>query len=71
MSVISQSDLQNWKADPVTKAYFDAIQERIADAKEILATSAGLDSNADNFLRGFIAGQNDMLDVKVDAEVSA
>ena len=66
MAVISATDFTNWKADSVTQAYFYAIVERIEDAKETLAGSAGLDPSSDNWFRGFIAGQRDMLDVRVD-----
>ena len=66
MSVISTSDFLTWKADPVTQAFFSSVQERIEDAKETLATSAGIDSMSDNWFRGFIAGQRDMIDARVD-----
>lgn len=68
MSVISVSDFVNWKLDPVTKAYFMSVQERIESAKETLAVGAGLDHSFDNYLRGFIAGQRDMLEASVDTE---
>lgn len=58
--MISKSDFDNWKADPVTKAFWEACQYRIEDAKEILATSAGLDGVNDNFTRGFIAAYNEI-----------
>lgn len=66
MSVISTSDFLTWKADPVTQAFFYSVLERIEDAKETLATSAGIDSASDNWFRGFIAGQRDMIDARVD-----
>ncbi len=66
MAVISASDFSNWKVDPVTKAYFAAVHERIDEAKDVLSTSAGLDSATDNWYRGFIAGQRDMLAVSMD-----
>jgi hypothetical protein len=68
MSVISVSDFVNWKLDPVTKAYFMSVQERVESAKETLATNAGIDPTFDNYLRGFIAGQRDMLEASVDTE---
>jgi hypothetical protein len=66
MAVISVSDFSNWKQDNVTKAYFAAVRERIDDAKEVLSTSAGLDACTDNWYRGFIAGQRDMLAVSIE-----
>lgn len=54
MHEISASDFENWKLDPVTRAFFAAAEERVEEAKEILATQAGLEISEDNFLRGFI-----------------
>jgi len=66
MSVISHSDFSNWKLDPVTQAFFYSVQERIEEAKENLAGSAGLDSISDSWFRGFIAGQRDILEASVE-----
>ena len=66
MSVVSTEDFVNWKTDPVTQAFFQSVHFRIEDAKESLSTSAGLDSDSDNWFRGFIAGQRDVLDVRVE-----
>lgn len=52
--MISSSDFYNWRNDPVTKAFFDACLTREQEAKESLATTAGMDQNEDNFMRGFI-----------------
>lgn len=66
MALISQSDFQNWKSDPVTQAYFEAIIYRIEDAKESLAANAGLDSASDCFNRGFIYAYRELLDFRID-----
>jgi hypothetical protein len=66
MSVVSQSDFINWKTDPVTEAFFQSIVYRIEDAKDTLSTSAGIDPDTDNWFRGFIAGQRDVLDVRIE-----
>ena len=63
MSVISSTDFYNWKSDPVTTMVMININERIEQAKQILAGSAGLDTNNDNYLRGYIAANNDILGV--------
>jgi len=39
--MISVSDFLNWKSDPVTKAFFQAAQERVEECKDVLSTSAG------------------------------
>ena len=64
--MISTQDFLTWKQDSVTQAFFQSVQYRIEDAKENLSTSAGLDSDSDNWFRGFIAGQRDVLDVRVE-----
>lgn len=63
--VISQSDFNNWIVDPVTKAYKIAIAENIGRVKEVLATSAGLDSVEDNFRRGYITALQDALEFQI------
>lgn len=68
MNIVSKKDFDNWKSDPVTKAFFDAAQERITDSKDILAKSAGLDQISDNFMRGFIQAYVEMLEFSVDFE---
>lgn len=64
--MISASDFYNWKLDPVTQAFFTACQERIADAKDILGNSAGINGNDDNFYRGLIRAYTEMLQVQFD-----
>ena len=63
---MTSSDFRNWQLDHVTHAFYDACNMRIADAKDLLATSAGLDSVQDNFTRGFIAAYLEMQDFHVD-----
>lgn len=66
MQVISSTDFQDWKRHPVTLTFLDAVYNRIEEAKNNLATSAGLDSTLDNFLRGFIQGQREILEISFD-----
>jgi hypothetical protein len=63
---ISVSDFQNWKSDPVTQAFMTACEERVEDAKEVLANSAGLDPINDNVYRGFILAYREMQDFRID-----
>lgn len=63
---ISKEDYANWKADPVTKGFFDACKERVEEAKEILATQAGEDSNRDNFFRGLIFAYREIESFHID-----
>lgn len=66
--MVSKSDFDNWKVDPVTKAYFGAIVDRIDEAKEILSYSAGIDSLYDKHLVGMLQAFREMLDIKVTDE---
>ena len=65
MTTISRSDFDIWSADQVTKAYKIALAEGIGQIKELLATSAGLDPNEDNFRRGYITGLSDALNFSI------
>ena len=66
--MIPYKDFNNWKTDSVTEAFFTSIVERIEDAKQTLSYSAGVDKDYDNYLRGFIAGQRDMLEVQLQTD---
>lgn len=66
MQVISQTDFENWKADPVTKAFLFAAQERIEDAKNVLSVQAGFDPKEDNYMRGVIQAYREMQDFRID-----
>ncbi len=64
--MITKSEWADWKVNPVTRAFFQAAEERVEDAKELLAGSAGIDSNQDNYLRGFITAYREMPDFRID-----
>ena len=66
MAAINQSDFTNWISDPVTKAYKIAVAESIGRVKEVLATSAGIDSVEDNFRRGYVTALQDCLEFRID-----
>lgn len=63
---LTLSDFSNWRQDPVTKAFFQAALERVEDAKDILADTAGLDANQDNLLRGMILAYREMEQFRID-----
>lgn len=73
MQVPTRCDFDNWKSDPVTKAFFLAAQERVEDAKELLSVEAGLNPNQDNLLRGMIQAYRELQDFRIDdlVEVTA
>lgn len=57
---MTKEDFRDWQAMPITKLFYGACEERIEDAKEVLANSAGLDPMQDSFYRGFIYAYNEM-----------
>jgi len=63
---MNQSDFLNWKQDPVTQAFQEAMLIRIEDCRDLLEASAGLDQINDNFNRGFIAAYREALDFRVE-----
>lgn len=55
----------DWKTQSVTKAFYEACNERIEDAKELLALSAGIDPDQDNMIRGIIKAYREMIEFEV------
>lgn len=68
MTPITRSDFLNWKQDKVTEAFFDAAKERVYEAKEMLAASAGNDSLVDRFLVGLIQAYTEIQEFRVEDE---
>lgn len=64
--LLTKSEFEEWKQSEVTKAFFQAADFRIQETKDILGNSAGLDSTADNFYRGFIQAYMEMEEFRVD-----
>jgi len=64
--MINKEEFMDWKSNPVTKAFFSAAEERISDAKDSLAGSAGLDPDMDNFLRGFIHAYREIQQFRIE-----
>ena len=66
MTVITASDFIEWKSNPVTRAFFEACNERIEDAKDNLSISAGIDASQDNLVRGIIYAYREMQEFRID-----
>ena len=66
MQIPNRSDFDNWRSDPVTRAFFAAARERVEDAKELLSIEAGLNPNQDNLLRGLIQAYREMQDFRIE-----
>lgn len=67
---ISKEDYATWKLDPATKAFFAACNDRVEDAKEVLANQAGEDSGRDSFFRGLIFAYREIGNFHVDEIVA-
>ena len=66
MSLITKSDFADWVSNNVTKAFFQAALERVEDCKEVLSTSAGIDPNQDNLLRGMVVAYREMREFRIE-----
>ena len=64
--MISKEDFQSWKDHSVTQAFFEACEQRVEDAKEILASGAGLEPDQDNYFRGFIQAYREIQSFSVE-----
>jgi hypothetical protein len=64
--VITSEDFILWKNEPITQAFYEACQERVEEAKEQLAVTAGTDIEMNNFLRGFIHAYREMTEFRVE-----
>lgn len=69
MNVVTKSEWNDWQSHKVTKAFKQAVLERIEETKDVLSTSAGIDSNNDRLLVGIIHAYRECLDFRVDFEV--
>lgn len=63
---ITKGEWNQWHENIVTQAFFEAAGIRVEDAKDVLAVSAGLEPEQDNFWRGFISAYNEMKEFKVE-----
>lgn len=64
--MINQSDFNEWKVQPVTRAFFLAAQERIDECKDLLSYSAGTDQAQDRLLVGLITAYREMMEFRVE-----
>ena len=68
--MINQSDFNEWKTQPVTRAFFLAAQERIDECKDLLSYSAGTDQAQDRLLVGLITAYREMQEFRVEDAVN-
>ena len=67
--LVTKEDFQTWKEDSVTKAFFEAANVRVEEAKEILSYEAGKEPENDIFWRGFIYAYREMQEFHISEEV--
>lgn len=63
---VTKEEFLQWKENPVTKSVFEVIDNRVEDAKDILAVSAGEDSRTDAMLVGMIRAFNELKEIGYD-----
>ena len=63
---ITKEEFLQWKESPVTKAVFEVIDNRIEDAKEVLAVTAGEDCKNDGILVGMIRAFRELQEINYD-----
>lgn len=66
---VNKESFRDWKANPVTKAVFNELYNRILAVREDLGNTAGIDPLEDRRKAGAIAAYGDMINVEYD-EVS-
>ena len=66
--MISQNEFREWKSHPVTEAFFKTIGESIALAVEQLITNVDEGSLPDEYLRGYIIANRDILKADIAME---
>ena len=63
---LTKEDWKDWKANTVTRLFYEACAERVDEAKETLANTAGQDQLLDNFYRGFIYAYREMFEFRFE-----
>jgi hypothetical protein len=66
---VNKESFRDWKSNPVTKAVFNELYNRILAVREDLGNTAGIDPLEDRRKTGAIAAYGDMINVEYD-EVS-
>lgn len=66
MTHISPTEFVDWKKNPITIAFFQAVHQRIVEGKDTLAGQAGINPIEDAVIRGIITGLTDVLNVDLD-----
>ena len=65
--MIAKEEYSDWKMHPVTKQLYEDMSLRINEFRDMLETSAGLDSIEDSTIRGVLAGFREVLEWKPES----
>lgn len=60
---ITKDSFRDWKSNPVTKAVFNEIAQRVFAERERLGNTAGNDPLNDRYVVGAIAAYTDLLNI--------
>lgn len=66
---VTKDSFRDWISNPVTKAVFATLADKIGEAKEHLGNTAGVDPSHDRFMVGIIQAYMTVLGIDFD-EVS-
>jgi len=58
---MTAADFYDWKRHPMTQVVMSEFAAKVADIKEQLAETAGVDPARDRYYTGYIAAFNDIL----------
>jgi len=65
---LNKADFVDWKRHPVTQVVFSQLMFRIADLKDMLAASAGVNPVQDSHYSGAIKAYQDMLSIDYEEQ---
>ena len=66
--MISYQDFLNWKQDPVTKKFFEDVEDKIEQCKQLLDEDAGKDPESDRYMCGMARAYYNILATEFDGE---
>jgi hypothetical protein len=68
--VITKDDFRDWQSNPVTKAVFAGINQRIYQLQQELGLKAGIDIRNDGMSVGAIQAMEDILNTEFEEEMN-
>lgn len=65
-TIVTKESFRDWKSNPVTKAVFNDLFDRIQRIREDLGNTAGIDPLMDRYKAGAINAYSDMINIEYD-----